>query len=117
LEEQADFADVLVEDAKEILMEKANNTYVEETSLSDDDDDDGVLDITKDHESGVDKDKKSPPAFEELVGLFGPLEEYAESCGICGAGHFLRKAKLAFFAAHAAKPARQLDIRAFTTQS
>lgn len=53
LEEQTQFAEVLAEDAKEIFMEKTNNTYVEETSLSDDGDD-GDLESSNpiDSESG-----------------------------------------------------------------
>ena len=59
-------------------MDKANNTYVDETSLSDDDGG-GVLDVTEDPESAADEDKKVSPAFAELSALFGPLEEYAEA--------------------------------------
>jgi len=76
-----------------------------------------MLDIAENPESGEDEDKKAPPAFTKLLSaLFGPLIEYAESCGICDAGHFLCEAKMVFFAAHAAKPARQLDIRAYRSR-
>ena len=104
----------VVEDAKKILVEKANNT--EETSLSDDDDDDdGVLDVTEDHESGADEDEKAPPVFAELSALFRPLEELRRvEWHLRGRAFSPQKTKLAFFAAHAAKPARQSDIRAFT---
>lgn len=52
-------------------------------------------------------------AKKQKNNIFGPLEQYAESCDIGDAGHFLRKAKMAFLAATFARPARQLDIRVF----
>ena len=77
-------------------------------------DDELELDNTEDSESEGGGGMMAPPSFAEMSGVFGPLEEYAESCGIGEARHFLRKAKIAFFATHAARPARQLDIRSFT---
>ena len=53
-----------------------------------------------------------PPPFSELSSLFGPLERYAESCGISGAAYHLRKAKMDFIHARSSKPAVQADIRA-----
>lgn len=108
LEEQPEFADTLSEDAKEIFMERVNNTYEEEVDSDDEEDN------AKDSESAGGGGGTAPPSFAELSSFFGPLEQYAESSGIGMVGHFLRKAKMAFFAAHAAKPTRQLDIRAFT---
>ena len=87
-------------------MEKVNNTFKEDENISDDDDE---LDSAKDSESAGVGGKKAPPSFAELAEFFGPLEQYAESCGIGDAGHFLRKAKMAFLAAALARPARQLD--------
>ena len=58
---------------------------------------------------------EAPPSYAEPSSLFGTLEQCAESCGIHEAGHFLRKAKMGFLAARAAKPARQSDIRSFTS--
>ncbi|CAB1113692.1 unnamed protein product [Ectocarpus sp. CCAP 1310/34] len=110
LDEQPEFAETLSEDAKEIFMEKVNNTFKEDENISDDDDE---LDSAKDSESAGGGGKKAPPSFAELADFFGPLEQYAESCGIGDAGHFLRKAKMAFLAATFARPARQLDIRVF----
>ena len=71
---------------------------------------DGEPDNAKGSESVGGGGKKAPPSFAELAELFGPLEQYAESCGIGEAGHYLRKAKMVFFAAHSARPARQMDI-------
>ena len=105
LEEQAKFVDTLSKDAEEIFMEKVYNTYEEEA------DGDDEPDNAKDSESAGGGGKK--PSFAELAGLFGPLEQYAESCGIGEAGHYLRKAKMVFFAAHSARLARQMDIRTF----
>ena len=74
---------------------------------------DGEPDNAKDSESARGRGKNSPPSFAEVAELFGPLEQYAESCGIGEAGHYLCKAKMVFFAAHSARPARQMDIRTF----
>lgn len=101
----------LCDDANEFFLEKVKNTYIEEVSLSDDE---LEPDSTEDAESSGGGGVKAPPSFAELSMLFGPLEQYAESCGIREAGHFLLKAKMAFLAARAAKPARQSDIRSFT---
>ena len=53
----------------------------------------------------------APPPYTELSGFFGPLEQLAQSAGNTEVGHFLRKAKMSFLAAHAAKPVRQADMR------
>ena len=56
----------------------------------------------------------APPLYSDLSGGFGPLEEqFALSASNTEAGHFLRKAKVLFLEVHAAKPARQADIRMF----
>ena len=59
----------------------------------------------------------APPPFSELSSLFGPLEKYAESCGISGAAYHLRKAKMDFIHARSSKPAVQVDIRAMFSDS
>ena len=74
---------------------------------------------------GVSKKKKSsesagggklmaPPPYSDLSLAFGLLEEKAGSAGNTEAVHFLRRAKMSFLAAYAAKLVRQTDIRAFT---
>ena len=88
-------------------MEKVNNTYEEEADSDDEPDD------AKDSESAGGAGKKAPPSFAELAERVGPLEQYAESFGIGEAGHYLRKAKMVFFSAHSARPARQMDIGTF----
>ena len=78
-------------------------------------DDEPEPDSMEDSESAGSRGVKAPPSYAELTSLFGPLEQYAESCGIHEAGHFFRKAKMGFLAARAAKPARRPDIRSFTS--
>ena len=63
---------------------------------------------------GGDRKVEAPPPYSDLSSCFGPLEQKAESAGNSEAAHFLRKAKMAFLAAHAAKPTRQADIRMFS---
>lgn len=53
------------------------------------------------------------PSCAELELLFRPLEIYAESCGLHEARDYLRKAKMAFLAASAARTTQQSDIRSF----
>ena len=55
----------------------------------------------------------APPPYTELSRFFGSLEQLAQSAGNTEAGHFLRKAKMSFLAAHAAKSVRQADMRMF----
>ena len=78
-------------------------------------DDEPEIDSMEDAQSAGSRGVKAPPSYAELSSLFGPLEQYAESCGIHEAGHFLRKTKIRFLATRAAKPARQSDIRSFTS--
>ena len=91
----------------DVFLEKVGNTFLEEISLSDDEPE---RDRMEDAESAGSGGVKAPPSYAELSSLFGPLEQYAESCGIHEAGHFLRKANMRFLAARAAKPARPSDI-------
>ena len=55
----------------------------------------------------------APPPYSDLSEFFCPLEDVAQSAGNSEAGYYLREAKMSFLAAHAAKPTRQADIRAF----
>ena len=64
-------------------------------------------------ESAGDESVTAPPPYSDLSELFGPLEDVAQSAGNSEAGYYLCKAKMSFLAAHAAKPTRQADIRAF----
>ena len=72
------------------------------------------LNESGDAESGGGRKVEAPPPYSDLSSCFGPLEQKAESAGNSEAAHFLRKAKMAFLAAHAAKPTRQADIRMFS---
>ena len=85
---------------------------MEAISLSDDEPE---PDSMQDAESAGSRGVKAPSSYSELSSLFGPLKQCAESCGIHEAGHFLRKTKIRFLATRAAKPARQSDIRSFTS--
>ena len=77
-------------------------------------DDEKELNESGDAESGGGRKVEAPPPYSDLSSCFGPLEQKAESAGNSEAAHFLRKAKMAFLAAHAAKPTRQADIRMFS---
>ena len=54
-----------------------------------------------------------PPYYAELSSYFRALESVAEKCGMKEAAHHLQKAKIAMIHAHASRPARPTDIRAF----
>ena len=76
----------------------------EDISLSDDElEPDSIED---DDSTGAPKNS-APPSYAELSSHFGPLEEYAEACGIREVGYLLRRAKMGFLAANAATPGRQ----------
>ena len=114
LEEQGEVAKGFAQDATDVFFSKVRNTntFVEAISQSDDKPE---PDSMQDVESAGSRGVNAPPSYAELSSLFGPLEQCAESCGIHEAGHFLRKARMRFLVAHGAKPARQSDIRLFTT--
>ena len=86
-----------------------NNTYLEETNPSDDEIE---LDGAGEVGGAGSGDVMAPPPYSDLSSHFGSLEESAESCGLSQAAYHLRKAMVLFIEAHAAKPARQTDIRA-----
>ena len=78
-----------------------------------DSDEEEKLENTEEVESVGGRRLMAPPPYSNLSGFFGPLEQFAQSAGNTEAGHFLRKAKMSFLSAHAAKPARQADTRMF----
>ena len=98
-------------DAKDALTERMAGIVAEEIDPSDDEKE---LNESGDAESGGGRKVEAPPPYSDLSSCFGPLEQKAESAGNSEAAHFLRKAKMAFLAAHAAKPTRQADIRMFS---
>ena len=98
-------------DAKDALTERMAGIVAEEIDPSDDEKE---LNESGDAESGGGRKVEAPPPYSDLSSCFGPLEQKAESAGNNEAAHFLRKAKMAFLAAHAAKPTRQADIRMFS---
>ena len=75
-----------------------------EKSVSDDEKEEG-----EDDSGG----RAVPPPYAELLSHFRALESVAEKCGMKEAAHHLQKAKMAMIHAHAFRPARQTDIRAF----
>ena len=98
-------------DAKDALTERMAGIVAEEIDPSDDEKE---LNESGDAESGGGRKVEAPPPYSDLSSCFGPLEQKAESAGNSEAAHFLRKAKMAFLAAHAAKPTRKADIRMFS---
>ena len=92
-----------------VLVEKMNDKFSEEPDSNEEEE----LNDTGEIESAGGRKLVAPPPYTELSGLFGPLEQLAQSAGNTEAGHFLRKAKMSFLAAHAAKPVRQADMRMF----
>lgn len=104
-------AEALAADAKDALTERMAGIVAEEIDPSDDEKE---LNESGDAESGGGRKVEAPPPYSDLSSCFGPLEQKAESAGNSEAAHFLRKAKMAFLAAHAAKPTRQADIRMFS---
>ena len=111
LEDQEDIAEALAADAKDALTERMAGIVAEEIDPSDDEKE---LNESGDAESGGGRKVEAPPPYSDLSSCFGPLEQKAESAGNSEAAHFLRKAKMAFLAAHAAKPTRQANIRMFS---
>jgi len=61
------------------------------------------------------RERRAPPAYDELSSHFGVLEAAAEESGNGDAAFYLTKAKMAMIAAHSAKRVRQADMRAFVT--
>ena len=111
LEDQEVIAEALAADAKDALTERMAGIVAEEIDPSDDEKE---LNESGDAESGGGRKVEAPPPYSDLSSCFGPLEQKSESAGNSEAAHFLRKAKMAFLAAHAAKPTRQADIRMFS---
>ena len=61
------------------------------------------------------RERRAPPAYDELSSHFGVLEAAAEESGNGDAAFYLTKAKMAMIAAHSAKRVRQADMREFVT--
>ena len=61
------------------------------------------------------RERRAPPAYDELSSHFGVLEASAEEGGNGDAAFYLTKAKMAMIAAHSAKRVRQADMGEFVT--
>ena len=59
------------------------------------------------------RERRAPPAHDELSSHFGVLEAAAEESGNRDAAFYLTKAKMAMIAAHSAKRVRQADMKEF----
>ncbi|CAM9308872.1 unnamed protein product, partial [Ascophyllum nodosum] len=114
LEDQLEIVETLTKDATDVLNERVNGTFADDANPSDNE-----LELagTENVESEEGRRLAPPPPFSELSSLFGPLEKYAESCGISGAAYHLRKAKMDSIHARSSKPAVQADIRAMFSDS
>ena len=109
LEDQEEVVKALAADAEAVLVEKMNDKFSEEPDTNEEEE----LNDTGEIESAGGRKLVAPPPYTELSGFFCPLEQLAQSAGNTEAGHFFRKAKMSFLAAHAAKPVRQADMRMF----
>ena len=114
LEDQLEIVEALTKDATDVLNERVNGTFADDANPSDNE-----LELagTENVESEGGRRLAPPPPFSGLLSLFGPLEKYAESCGISGAAYHLRKAKMDFIHTRSSKPAVQADIRAMFSDS
>lgn len=59
-----------------------------------------------------DERRAAPPTYSEISEFFGPLEQHAEASGTLRAIDALRTAYMAFLAAYASPPVKQVDIQA-----
>ena len=59
------------------------------------------------------RERRAPPAYDELSSHSGVLEAAAEESGNRDAAFYRTKAKMAMIAAHSAKRVRQADMREF----
>ena len=109
VEEQKEVAKALAADTEVVLIEKMNDNFIQDS----DSNEEKELNNTGEVESAEGGRLMAPPPYSDLSGFFGPLEQFAQAAGNIEAGHFLRKAKMSFLSAHAAKPARQADMRMF----
>ena len=109
LEELENMVKALAADTEAMLMEKLNGKFTKDS----DSDEKEELRNTGEVESVGGRRLMAPPPYPDLSEFFGSLEQFAQSTGNAEAGHFLRKAKMSFLSVHAAKPARQADMRMF----
>ena len=54
-----------------------------------------------------------PPPYAELSQYFAPLESYAAASGLDETGYLLQRTRMLMIEAHASKPTRQTDVRAY----
>ena len=93
LEEQEEFATVLLQDSQdELMMARVNKMHVVEDP-SDDELDDGET-VGSTGGGVVAWGSMPPPSYAELSGGFCPLEHFGQSCGNDGTGNLLRRARM-----------------------
>ena len=102
LGEQEEVVKALSADTEAVLMEKMNHKFTVDSDFDEEEEHNNTEEV----ESAGGRRLMAPPLYSDLSGFFGPLELFAQSAGNTEAGHFLRKAKMSFLSAYAAKPAR-----------
>ena len=93
-------------DAVDEMTAQLIGTYLEEGGVSDDEKEESDGESTRC--GGI-----APPPYAQLSQYFGPLERAEEESGNRQATFYLEKAKMTMIKAHASKPVRQSDIKAF----
>ena len=91
----------LAADTEAVLMEKMNDKFTEDYDCDEEEEKKNTGEV----ESVGGRTLMAPPPYSDLSEFFDPLEQFAQSAGNTEAGHFVRKAKMSVFSAHAAKPA------------
>ena len=66
-----------------------------------------------DEDGSIGGGRAEPPPHTELFKHIGPLENYAAGCGLDEASYLLKRARMLMIEAHASKPSRQTDVRAY----
>ena len=66
-----------------------------------------------DEDGNIGGGRAEPPPYTELSKHFGPLENCAAGCGLDEASYLLKRARTLIIEAHASKPSRQTNVRAY----
>ena len=107
IEDDDEVTEALQLDAADEMAEMLAGTYVSPGCQEEDEEESGGGD------ENTGRERRAPPAYDELSSHFGALEAAAEKSGNGNAAFYLTKAKMAMIAAHSAKRARQADLREF----
>ena len=66
-----------------------------------------------DEDGNIGGGRAEPPPYAELSKHFGPLENYSAGCGLGETSYLFKRARMLMIEAHASKPSRQTDVRAY----